>query len=535
MTTLLQDYAARVAETRPDALAVTMGDERVTYGELVARSDRLAAQLVAAGCEPGDRVGLLIPKRPSAVVAIHAVLKAGGVYVPLDPDSPAQRIGRIVADAEPRLLITAPEAAERLDALAELLPLPPVWSVETEPVAGERVQSVRARGDWDVDGPAPAVRVGADEAAHLLFTSGSTGQPKGVVITHRNVAAFVEWGVGTFGIGADDRLSGHAPLHFDLSTWDMFASFAAGAELHMVPPRLGVDARGLARLIREHELTHWFSVPSVLTFLAKFDAVAHDDFPALRRIWWAGEALPMPVMTHWMRRLPHVEFTNLYGPTEVTIASSFWRVPHALEDEATPIPIGVACDGEELLVLDDELRATPVGEIGEICIAGVGVSPGYWHDEQKTAAAFVADPRAPESGRRIYRSGDLGRIDAEGLLHFVGRADSQVKSRGYRIELGEVEAALNAVDGVGECAVVGVEAEGDDFGGVAICAAYASDAGLEPAAARRLLAGALPSYMLPARWLVLDVLPKNQNGKTDRPVLRERFKQQMAERGGQRA
>ncbi len=512
----------RAAATRGDAVAVRMGEERITYAELAQDSDRLAAQLVAAGCQPGDRVGLLIPKRPSAIVAMQAVLKAGGVYVPLDPDSPAQRIGRIVADAEPRLLLSAPEAAERLDALAAIVALPPVWSVESE----------RARTDWDVDAPAPNVRVRADDAAHLLFTSGSTGQPKGVVITHRNAMEFVDWGVGTFGIGADDRLSGHAPLHFDLSTFDTFASFAAGAELHMVPPSLGVDARGLARLIREQRLTHWFSVPSVLTYIAKFDAVGHGDFPALRRIWWAGEALPMPMLVHWMCRLPHVHFTNLYGPTEATIASSFWRVPHELEDETTPIPIGVACDGEELLVLDDELQLAPVGEIGEIAIGGVGLSPGYWRDEAKTAAAFLPDPRSPESGARIYRSGDLGRIDEEGLLHFVGRADSQVKSRGYRIELGEIEAALNAVDGVGECAVVAVEADADGFGGVAICAAYATDAALEPPAVRRVLADALPSYMLPARWLVLDALPKNQNGKTDRPELRERFK--LAERGGQR-
>lgn len=535
MSALLQDYAVRAAEARPDAVAVTMGEERITYAELAERSDRLAAQLVAAGCRPGDRVALLIPKRPSAIVAIQAVLKAGGVYVPLDPDSPARRVGRIVANAEPRLLLAAPEAAARLDALAEIEPLPPVWSVEVEPIVGERVRSERTRTDWDVDAPAPDVRVREDDAAHLLFTSGSTGQPKGVVITHRNAAAFVEWGVGTFGIGADDRLSGHAPLHFDLSTFDMYASFAAGAELHMVPPKLGVDARGLARLIREQGLTHWFSVPSVLTYMMKFDAVGEGDFPTLRRIWWAGEALPMPVLVHWMHRLPHVQFTNLYGPTEVTIASSFWRVPHDLGDEVTPIPIGVACDGEELLVLDDELRPAPIGEIGEICIGGVGVSPGYWRDEERTAAAFVPDPRAPESSARIYRSGDLGRIDGDGLLHFVGRADSQVQSRGYRIELGEVEAALIAVEGVGECAVVGVEAAADDFGGVAVCAAYATDAELEPSAVRRLLADALPSYMLPVRWLVLDALPKNQNGKTDRPELRRRFEQQLAARGGQPA
>lgn len=533
MSPLLHDYAARAAATRPDAVAVSMGDERMTYAELAQRSGRLAAQLVEAGCAPGDRVGLMVPKRPSAIVAMHAVLKAGGVYVPLDAESPAQRLGRIVAAAEPRLLLAVPEAAERLDALAETAALPPVWSVESEPVDGARVQSERARADWDVGAPPPDVRVRADDPAHLLFTSGSTGQPKGVVITHGNATAFVEWGVQHFGIGPDDRTSGHPPLHFDLSTFDVYGAFAAGAHLCLVPPSLSIDARGLARMIRDERLTQWFSVPSVLTYMAKFDVVEQDDFPDLRRLMWCGEVLPTPVLVHWMRRLPHVTFTNLYGPTEATIASSWYAVPEVPADETASIPIGVACDDEELLVLDEQLRPTPVDEVGELYIAGVGLSPGYWRDEEKTAAAFLPDPRDPQSGARIYRTGDLARLDGDGLVHFLGRADSQIKSRGYRIELGEIESAFNAIDGVRECAVVGVEADG--FEGVAICAAYVADDGIETPALRRQLAEALPSYMLPARWLALDALPKNQNGKTDRPALREQFREQMTQRRRQRA
>lgn len=504
-----------------------MGEERLTYGDLTRLSGRLAARLVDAGVEPGDRVGILLPKRPMAIVAMHAVLEAGGVYVALDVEGPALRLARIVDSAEPRLILSVPEARDRLDAVDELLALPPVWSLEAEPIAGERVQSELARGEWDLDADPPGVRVDPGDPAHLIFTSGSTGQPKGVVVTHRAVAAAVAWNLRQFGTEPNDRVSCHAPLHFDQSTADVYATLAAGAELHLVPAALNLNPRALAALIRDRELTQWCSVPSVLAYMAKFDAVGEGDFPALKRVLWGGEALPTLVLVHWMRRLPHVSFTNLYGPTETTITSSSYTVPGVPEDETAPLSIGTACDGEELLVLDQDLRPVAEGEVGEIYIAGVGLSPGYWRDEEKTRAAFLPDPRSPQSGGRVYKTGDLARIGTDGLPYFLGRTDSQVKSRGYRIELGEVESALVSVAGVDEGAVVGVEVGG--FEGTAICAAYVAAVELDPVALRKAVGAIIPSYMVPARWLALEALPKNLNGKVDRPALRAQFELQRSE------
>jgi len=363
------------------------------------------------------------------------------------------------------------------------------------------------------------------EPAHILFTSGSTGVPKGVVITHSNVTSFVEWARRHFEFGASERFSGHTPLHFDLSTFDVFGTFATGAELHMVPHETTLSPFKLAEFIHSAELTQWFSVPSVLNYMAKFDAVKYGDFPSLRRVLWCGEVLPTPVLSYWMRRLPHVRFTNLYGPTEATIASSFYDVPACPNDERAPIPIGAPCDGEELIVLDADLQPVPQGVIGDLYIAGTGLSPGYWRDPEKTAAAFLRVSRGSNSNDRIYRTGDLARRCEDGLVYFIGRNDTQIKSRGYRIELGEIETALSALPGLQESAVVAIDRGG--FESWLICCAYV----LHPSShatslsVRKELEKHIPNYMIPARWMSCAVLPKNANGKIDRPRLKELFLQ----------
>jgi amino acid adenylation domain-containing protein len=528
VTRLLQEYVARQAETRPDAVALVMAEERLTYGELEAASNRLARLIRETGCRRGDRVCLFVPKTPAAIVAELAALKADCAYVPIDTASPAPRVELIVESAEPALILAAAPAAKLLD---DVLATQggrsvTVGSLDDEALAGEHFQSVFAARDQAAQDASPLTWENTpDDAAHILFTSGSTGTPKGVVIKHANVVAFVEWAADYFGTKPGDRVSGHPPLHFDLSTFDIYATFLAGAELHLVPATANLVPHKLAELIRTSELTQWFAVPSTFTFMAKFGVVQPGAFPSLERVLWCGEVLPTPILIEWMRAVPQATFTNLYGPTEATIASSYYTMPSGPASETEPIPIGVPCAGEELLVLDEKLEPVPQGEIGDLFIAGVGLSPGYWRDEEKTSAAFVPDPRAPGSDERIYRTGDLAKVLDDGLVYFLGRADSQIKHRGYRIELGEIETALGAMDELAEVAVVGVDTGG--FEGTAICCAYAPAEGqtVEPVRLGEKLRKVLPPYMVPGRWVALEVLPKNVNGKIDRRGLRELFEQ----------
>jgi non-ribosomal peptide synthetase component F len=304
MTRLIHEYVSRQAERRPDASALVMEDERFTYGELEEESNRLARLLVETGCERGDRVCIFQPKRPIAIVSMLATLKADCAYVPIDVASPAPRVAKILDAAEPRVVLVDSSAAGLLDATLgeiELPESPLVGSVGDDRLEGERFASVFSSADWAGYEPGTVQTAnGPEDPAHLLFTSGSTGTPKGVVIKHENVVTFVEWATGFFGTKESDRISGHPPLHFDLSTFDIYGTFLAGAELHLVPSSLNLIPQKLADFIRRSELTQWFAGPSIFTFMSKFDVIEQDDFPTVERIIWCGEVLPTPILVHWM-------------------------------------------------------------------------------------------------------------------------------------------------------------------------------------------------------------------------------------------
>ena len=528
MDRLIQHWVTRQAESRPDAAAIVWKGQRLSYRELDEASNRMANLLREHGAKKGDRVAFCIPKSPEAITAMLGILKADCLYVPVDVECPAARAQKVLEACEPACVLVSRQSAKLMDEVFAARPdhEAVIGSMEDSHLSLEHFGTDFCNVDISAASAEPRRYANtSSDPAHLLFTSGSTGTPKGVVITHANVITYIDWTIRYFGVDNTDRVSGHAPLHFDLSTQDIYGAFAAGAELHPVPPEFNLLPQKITAFIRDQQLTQWFSVPSVMNYLCKFDVVSQDDFPHLRRLMWCGEVLPTPTLIYLMDKLPAVQFTNLYGPTEATIASSYFTVTQRPHSETDHIPIGTACDGEELLVLDEQKVPVAAGQTGDLYIAGAGLSPGYWRDPDKTESVFLSNQHAID-GQRIYSTGDLARIGADGLVYFLGRADTQIKSRGYRIELGEIETALNAIEFLEESAVVAIDTGG--FENKAICCAWvaAQDCDVTVAQIKARLTEAVPKYMVPKHWLELDRLPKNANGKIHRPVLRERFADQ---------
>jgi amino acid adenylation domain-containing protein len=506
------------AAKRPDAPAVVDGARSISYGELDELAGRLAALLGELGVRRGDRVALYLDKSLEAVAAIYGVLRAGAAYVPLDPQAPPARLGYVAGDAGVRVLVTAVEKAPQWEELiengAELESLVVLNATDDalDAPAGTRILTAA-----DVAAAEPLAESPAepDDLAYILYTSGSTGVPKGVMLSHRNCLAFVEWAVEEFGVTADDRLSSHAPFHFDLSTFDLFGAALAAAPVVLVPAEASIFPSGVHRFIADNEITVWYSVPSVLSMLATRGGLTPGDLPRLRVVLFAGEVFPTKYLRRLMELLPHPRFANLYGPTETNVCT-WYDVPTLPDDMTEPIPIGIPIAGVEAFTITEAGLPAAPDEVGELCIRGPTVMHGYWGDPERSARGLIADPRPGVSPAKAYRTGDLVQEMDDGNYRFFGRRDSQIKSRGYRIELGDIETALYAHPAVAECAVVPIP---DDLVTNRIKAYVAAREELSSADLVSFCGERLPRYMVPDIFEFSDGLPKTSTGKVDRQAL----------------
>jgi amino acid adenylation domain-containing protein len=523
MRYLLWQLAAESTERTPDAVAVSDLGEVLAYGALDRAAASLAGWLAMHGTGRGERVGLLAPKAARNVAAMHGVLRAGAAYVPVDPAAPAVRAGLILGNAGVRTLITTSRLATALWDVnpAALQTVRAVLLVDDPPAPPELpgTPEVCTWREMLTLAPVEAVKQAVEtDPAYILYTSGSTGTPKGVVISHRNALTFVEWGIATVGVGPSDRLSGHAPFHFDLSTFDLYAALGAGASVHLVPDRVAPFAVELARWIHTQRITVWYSVPSALIRLLRQGQLERFDYTALRTVLFAGEVFPVKYLRDVMERFPSAAFYNWYGPTETNVCTSY-RVPRPLPSGNTDLPIGRACANIEAFALTHDGRVARPGEEGELLVRGPCVMLGYWALPERTAESLDQHPLHRDYADPVYRTGDMVRVrDDEGGFTFLGRRDHMVKTRGYRVELGEIEHVLHECPAVRAAAVVALP---DPVIGARIVGAYVPepDVTTSPSDVLAFCGTRLPRYAVPEHLTQLDELPATSTGKVDRPTL----------------
>jgi amino acid adenylation domain-containing protein len=478
-------------------------DETMTYGALDRAADRVARALVALGVRPGDRVGVWTEKSAKAVALFQGALRAGAAYVPADPTSPPARVATAFRDCDVRAVVASAARAARL-AAAGLSALPflsfDARRAETAGLSAVALcwDEVEALPAISPDGVTPASE---DAVAYILYTSGSTGRPKGVAVSHRGARAIAAWAARELSLTPADRLSNHAPFHFDLSVIDLYAAFCAGASVSLVSEWTSYNARHLVSFLAGERITVWYSVPSALLLMMEHGGLLEATAPDLRAILFAGEVFPIRHLARLRHGFPRARLLNLYGPTETNVCT-FHEVGE-LPAGAVSLPIGRACAGDRVWAVKPDGAVAGPGEEGELHVEGPTVMLGYWGQ--------------PPQGQRPYATGDVVRLREDGEYDFVGRRDQMVKVRGFRIELGEIEAALTAHPDLTEAAVV---VDGDGITAQLI-AYVVMVPGRRPSLIelKRSCSERLPRYMIVDEVRVLEALPRTSNGKIDRVTL----------------
>jgi L-proline---[L-prolyl-carrier protein] ligase len=528
MAYLLQRLLTQAAARCPQRPAVASDGCLLTYQELDRLSNKVARALLRLGVAPGDRVGILAPKSAAAVIGVYGALKAGACYVPLDPKAPAGRLSHIVRDSGTAVIVADAARTSQAAILAGSVPQsrgvvvagvpsrPGDQEAAVAPAQGAAIVPWTAVAGESAEPLAQELSIETD-LAYILYTSGSTGTPKGVMISHRNSLTFVEWAAAAAGLREHDRVCSPAPLHFDLSVFDIFATCQAAACLAVLPGAAATFPVSIARWLEAEQISVWYSVPSVLTLLACYGSLAQFDLSGLRTVIFAGEVFPPKHLARLMAELPHPRYLNWYGPTETNVCTAF-EVPAGGADDG-PAPIGKACANTEVFAVTSEgRRVCGPGEVGELYVRGPSLMRGYWGQPAKTSEALVRHPFRAEYDELVYRTGDLVTLEPTGNYAYLGRRDTMVKVRGYRVELGEIEVTLYRHPAIGEAVVLPVP---DELLGSRLRAVVTADpaGNLTHEDVLDHCRQWLPGYMVPDIIEFRETLPRTSTGKVDRAGL----------------
>ena len=489
------------AQKYKDKRAFIDKNKTVTFGEVYDFSRAIATKLISMGLFKKPVV-VYLEKGVDVLISFMGAAYSVNFYSPIDVTMPASRVNKILEVLKPEAVITTKTLKS---AFAEYDYDGPYILLE-DTIEGElliddkAIYSARARGvDTDL--------------LYVLFTSGSTGVPKGVTICHRSVIDYIDWVTETFRISERDSFGNQAPFYFDNSILDIYSCIKTGASLYIIPHELFSQPVPLLQYLKDNNINNIFWVPSALIVVAKLKAFKNVDLTdTLERVLFCGEVMPNKQLNIWRSYLPNCLYANLYGPTEITDACTYYIVNREFSDEE-PLPIGIPMANTDILVLDDENKMVKGDEVGELCVRGTSLSLGYYNNPEKTSAAFVQNPLNPYVPEIIYRTGDLVKYNEYGEIMYLARKDFQIKHLGHRIELGEIETAVSSIEGIDQCCCLYDEKRQKIV--------LFADADLEKGYINEKLKDLVPEYMFPNRVVYMETMPINANGKIDRVKLKE--------------
>lgn len=493
------EYLEKTVKQYPQKTAVDDGKSCLSYEEL----ELLAKKMGSVFCEmtePGKPVVLLLEKSTTVLAAMFGVVYAGGFYVIVDPSQPAARLSHIFQTLQTTLVITNSKNENLLDAAGYkgsvyLLEGTGLEAIISGEINEKKLLQRREQGS-------------IDDLLYGIFTSGSTGTPKGIVVSHRAVIDFITHFTETFGIEENDRIGNQAPFDFDVSVKDIYSAMMTGATLVLIPRELFSTPPRLLDYLCEKKVTTIIWAVSALSLVSMLKGLDYKIPSDIKRVMFSGEVMPIKQLTRWQKALPEAAFVNLYGPTEITCNCTYYPIERMFE-MSEKLPIGKPFEGREIFLLDEKDEVVKnAGEIGEICVAGESIAAGYYNNPEETGKRFVEYPDENGTKRRCYRTGDLGYFGEDGELYFSGRKDFQIKHMGHRIELEEIEKALEQIPGVTRsCCLF-------DTARNRLAAFYLGEAA--PAQVRREMKSKVPVYMVPSKLFLVEEMPLNKNGKTDR-------------------
>lgn len=524
MAFLLHQLLSESAFRFPDNQVLIFEGQSITYSALERQTNKLANALLLRGISKGARVGIHMNRGIPSITAALAILKAGATYVPIDPLAPLGRIQYIITKCGIKTLISVEQRLATIaQAFPEASPLENILLMDDANLSGQSMGTTHL-SNWqeiqNLDDDVPQVNLADSNLAYILFTSGSTGNPKGVMISHLNALTFVNSAYDFFQITAEDRLSNNSPLHFDLSIFDIFVAFKAGAAVIIVPETTSIFPVKLSEFIDRNKISVWNSVPSALSLLANYEKLSNYGFERLRLVLFAGEVFPIKYLKRLQKAIPAAQYFNMYGQTEAN-SSLYYQVGHLASKDTDSMPIGKPFANFEVFALDENNKTiSHPGEKGELFVRGSSVAFGYWDELEKTEASFVKNPLNPTLNERVYKTGDLVSLDADGNYLFLGRKDHMIKSRGYRIEIGEIETIITNHEQVKTAVIVPLP---DELIGNRIAALIVAlpDSDIKKEDIVKHCARRLPKYMIPEIIEFHDTLPMTSSGKIDRKKLLE--------------